>query len=75
MDKYPKLKIITHHFGGIVPMLEGRIAPGWDQIGARTSDERICRSSRSRSLKHRPLGLLQATKPSATPAAFGGKPA
>ena len=39
MDKYPKLKIITHHFGGIVPMLEGRIGPGWDQIGARTSDE------------------------------------
>ena len=28
MDKYPKLKIITHHFGGIVPMLEGRIGPG-----------------------------------------------
>ena len=39
MDKYPKLKIITHHFGGIVPMLEGRLGPGWDQIGARTSDE------------------------------------
>ena len=39
MDKYPKLKIITHHFGGIVPMLEGRIGPGWDQLGARTSDE------------------------------------
>ena len=27
MDKYPNLKIITHHFGGIVPMLEGRIGP------------------------------------------------
>ena len=27
LDKYPKLKIITHHFGGIVPMLEGR-GPG-----------------------------------------------
>jgi hypothetical protein len=39
MDKYPNLKIITHHFGGIVPMLEGRIGPGWDQLGARTSDE------------------------------------
>ena len=39
MDRYPKLKIITHHMGGIVPMLEGRIGPGWDQIGARTSDE------------------------------------
>ena len=39
LDKYPNLKIITHHFGGIVPMLEGRIGPGWDQLGARTSDE------------------------------------
>jgi aminocarboxymuconate-semialdehyde decarboxylase len=39
MDKYPKLKIITHHFGGIVPMLEGRIGPGWDQLGSRTSGE------------------------------------
>ena len=37
--QYPNLKIIIHHFGGIVPMLEGRIGPGWDQIGARTSDE------------------------------------
>ena len=34
----PDLKLIVHHFGGIVPMLEGRIGPGWDQIGARTSD-------------------------------------
>ncbi len=47
MDKYPKLKIITHHFGGIVPMLEGRIGPGWDQLGARTSDEDLTRCSRA----------------------------
>ena len=39
MDNHPNLKIITHHFGGIVPMLEGRIGPGWDVLGARTSDE------------------------------------
>ena len=39
IDKYPNLKLIVHHFGGIVPMLEGRIGPGWDQLGARTSDE------------------------------------
>jgi predicted TIM-barrel fold metal-dependent hydrolase len=35
MDKYPALKIIVHHFGGIVPMLEGRIGPGWDVLGQR----------------------------------------
>ena len=36
LDRYPDLKILVHHFGGIVPMLEGRIGPGWDQLGART---------------------------------------
>jgi len=38
MDNHPNLKIITHHFGGIVPMLEGRIGPGWDVLGSRTTD-------------------------------------
>ena len=38
MDNHPDLKIITHHFGGIVPMLEGRIGPGNDVMGSRTSD-------------------------------------
>jgi predicted TIM-barrel fold metal-dependent hydrolase len=58
MDKYPNLKIITHHFGGIVPMVEGRIGPGWDQIGARTSDEDL--GALSRSLKRgRPLDYFK----------------
>ena len=39
MDEHPNLKIITHHFGGIVPMLEGRIGPGNDVMGSRTTDE------------------------------------
>jgi len=38
-DAFPNLKIITHHLGGMVPYLEGRVGPGWDQLGARTSDE------------------------------------
>lgn len=37
-DKYPHLKIITHHMGAMAPYFEGRIGPGWDQLGARTSD-------------------------------------
>jgi predicted TIM-barrel fold metal-dependent hydrolase len=36
-DRNPGLKIITHHLGGIVPYLEGRIGHGWDQLGVRTS--------------------------------------
>ena len=39
LDDMPKLKVIVHHFGSIVPTLEGRVGPGWDQLGARTSDE------------------------------------
>lgn len=38
-DLFPNLKIITHHMGGMVPYFEGRVGPGWDQLGARTSDE------------------------------------
>jgi aminocarboxymuconate-semialdehyde decarboxylase len=38
-DAFPNLKIITHHMGGMVPFFEGRVGPGWDQLGSRTSDE------------------------------------
>jgi len=34
LDKYSDLKLITHHFGGIVPMLEGRVGPGQDQLAS-----------------------------------------
>lgn len=57
LDKYPDLKIIVHHFGGIVPMLEGRIGPGWDQLGARTSDEDL--SELRKSLQKRPIDYFK----------------
>ncbi|MEE8397119.1 MAG: amidohydrolase family protein, partial [bacterium] len=38
-DKFPHLKIITHHLGAMVPYHEGRVGPGWDQLGSRTTDE------------------------------------
>ena len=38
LDRYPNLNIITHHAGGMVPFFEGRVGPGWDQMGKRTSD-------------------------------------
>ena len=37
-DRYPTLKVITHHMGAMIPYFEGRIGPGWDQLGVRTSD-------------------------------------
>ena len=33
-DRRPGLRILTHHGGGTVPHLEGRIAGGWDQLGS-----------------------------------------
>jgi len=57
LDRHPDLKIIVHHFGGIVPMLEGRVGPGWDQLGARTSDEDYV--SLRQSLKKRPLNYFK----------------
>ena len=38
-DEFPNLKIITHHLGGMIPYFDGRVGPGWDQLGSRTSDE------------------------------------
>ena len=38
-DRLPDIKIITHHMGGMIPYFEGRVGPGWDQLGSRTSDE------------------------------------
>jgi predicted TIM-barrel fold metal-dependent hydrolase len=70
LDKYPDLKIIVHHFGGIVPMLEGRIGPGWDQLGARTSDEDYV--SLRKSLKKRPLDYFKQDFFADT-AVFGGE--
>lgn len=52
-DKHPNLKIITHHMGGMVPYFEGRIGPGWDQLGSRSSDENY--SFLLKSLRKRPL--------------------
>jgi hypothetical protein len=39
MDRFPNLKVIAHHLGGIIPYFEGRVAHSWDPLGARTSDE------------------------------------
>ena len=38
-DRYPGLKIITHHLGGMIPYYDGRIGPGMQVLGSRTLDE------------------------------------
>jgi len=53
MEKLPNLKIITHHLGAMAPYFEGRLGPGMDQLGARTSDQDY--SQVLKRLKKRPL--------------------
>ena len=72
LDNNPGLKLVMHHFGGIVPMVEGRIGPGWDQIGARTSDADY--QALKRSLKKRPLDYFKQDF-NADTAVFGSRAA
>lgn len=37
--RHPRLKVITHHAGGMAPFFSGRVGPGMDSFGARTPDE------------------------------------
>jgi len=39
LDRHPNLKVITHHLGGMIPYYDGRIGPGLQVLGSRTSDE------------------------------------
>jgi uncharacterized protein len=72
MDTHPNLKIITHHFAGIVPMLEGRLGPGNDVMGQRTSDHDYV--GLRKSLKKRPLDYFKNDLWADT-AAFTAEPA
>ncbi len=51
-DKYPGLKVITHHAGGMIPFFEGRVGPGWDQMGKRTTDRDLAAVRRSLKRPH-----------------------
>jgi aminocarboxymuconate-semialdehyde decarboxylase len=56
-DRLPNLKIITHHMGAMAPYFEGRLGPGMDQLGARTSDRDY--SEVLKRLKKRPLDYFK----------------
>jgi uncharacterized protein len=38
-DRYPRLKVITHHLGGMIPYFDGRVGAGLKVLGARTTGE------------------------------------
>ena len=56
-DRYPNLKIITHHMGAMIPYFEGRVGHGWDQLGLRSSDE--SNAALLKSLKKRPVDYFK----------------
>jgi len=56
-DRFPNLKIIAHHMGAMIPYFAGRVGPGWDQLGSRTSD--IDYSSVLKSLAKRPFDYFK----------------
>jgi predicted TIM-barrel fold metal-dependent hydrolase len=70
-DRYPNLKIITHHMGGMIPFFEGRVGYGWDQLGARTSD--VDYKTLLHSMKKRPVEYFKNFY--ADTALFGAGPA
>jgi predicted TIM-barrel fold metal-dependent hydrolase len=57
MDRFPDLKVIAHHLGGVIPYLEGRVGHSWDQLGSRTSDEDY--ASLLKRLKKRPYDYFK----------------
>ncbi len=57
MDRFPDLKVIAHHLGGVIPYLEGRVGHSWDQLGSRTSDEDY--TSLLKKLKKRPYDYFK----------------
>jgi uncharacterized protein len=71
MDKLPKLNVLAHHLGAMIPFFEGRVGPGWDQLGKRTSDEDY--SSVLSGLKKRPFDYFKDFY--ADTAVFGSRPA
>jgi uncharacterized protein len=56
-DRLPHAKIVTHHMGAMAPYFAGRVGPGWDQLGARTSD--VDYASVLRRLQKRPLDYFR----------------
>jgi aminocarboxymuconate-semialdehyde decarboxylase len=56
-DRWPALKVITHHMGAMAPYFAGRVGPGWDQLGARTSDQDL--AAVLKRLKKRPLDYFK----------------
>jgi aminocarboxymuconate-semialdehyde decarboxylase len=56
-DRHPGIKIVAHHMGGMIPYFEGRVGPGYDILGRRTSDEDY--TVLLKQLKKRPIDYFR----------------
>jgi uncharacterized protein len=56
-DRLPRIKIVAHHLGAMIPYFEGRVGYGLDQFGARTADEDY--EGLLTSLKQRPYDYFK----------------
>ena len=56
-DRWPELKIVTHHGGGMIPMVEGRLGPGLEAYGTRTPPE--LREKEGTPLRGNPLDAFR----------------
>jgi predicted TIM-barrel fold metal-dependent hydrolase len=71
-ERHPSLKVLTHHAGAMVPFFEGRVGPGWDQLGARTPPDRR-EEVEGPELSKRPIDYFRMFY--ADTAVFGAAPA
>ena len=70
-DRWPNLKIITHHVGGMIPMMEGRLGSGLDLLGTRTPPQHA--QAVHTPLRERPLDAFRRFY--ADTASFGSRAA
>lgn len=70
-DRYPDLMVITHHVGGMIPMMRGRIESGLSLMGTRNPSE--LSEATDTNLKELPLKAFQ--KFYADTASFGSREA
>jgi aminocarboxymuconate-semialdehyde decarboxylase len=56
-DRWPNLKIITHHGSGLIPMVEGRLGAGLEAYGTRTPPE--LREKETTPLRGKPLAAFK----------------
>lgn len=68
-DKWPNLKIITHHAGGTIPMMEGRLNGGLESLGNRYAPEQAYAAKTN--LKEKPINAFR--KFYADTATFGSR--